>query len=224
MTPEQLACFDSDDPGIGLFHACLTAGAPMPFEPGMRVLEVGCCEADWLHRAHEAFPDVEFVGIDWRAPDVVDGDGTVTRKKANGLDPDLFPPESFDAIVSLSAIEHFGLGHYSKDPVDTDGDSVIVANCWRWLKPEGWFYFDVPYDPTGYRVAGTEYRVYDDDAIYDRLARTGVTESGIGCDWLERFVGYVHAKTFRALIPKPTASVDLFYYCAMVWQKYAPQN
>src|SRR5688572_12904 len=38
--------YSGGDPGLALFTACLAAGAPMPITPGMRVLEVGCCEGD----------------------------------------------------------------------------------------------------------------------------------------------------------------------------------
>jgi len=202
-----------DDPGLRLFTACYEAGAPMSFTPGMRVLEVGCCEGDWLHPAHAVWPDIDFVGIDWRAPDVVDGDGKVTRMKANGLDPDLFAPESFDAVVSISAIEHFGLGHYAKDPIDPDGDTHVVANIWRWLKPGGWFYVDVPYDPSGYRVNGTKCRIYDKHAVHERMG-------GPAGSWLPMWRGFVHAKAPGRLIDlRPTEPVQPFYYVAMVWRR-----
>jgi SAM-dependent methyltransferase len=214
--------FDICDPGIGLFQACLKAGAPMTFASGMHVLEAGCCEADWLHAAHKAWPGVQLTGVDWRAPDAVSGDGKVTRRKGNLLDPAMFEQETFDACVSLSAIEHMGLGHYSKDPLDVDGDSKVVANIWRWLKPGGWFYLDVPYDPTGYRVQGTECRVYDDWAIFERL-KYAPRKFGCGGTFYppesDVFRGYVHAKEWNTLIPKPTEAVKPFYYVACVWKK-----
>lgn len=209
MTRGPLSFFHANDPGIALFRASMEAGAPMAVTPGMRVLEVGCCESRWLHQAHEAFPEVEFVGVDWRATDAVDGDGKVTQMQGNGLNPDLFPPAPFDAVVSLSAIEHFGLGHYARDPIDPDGDSKVVANIWRWLKPGGWFYFDVPYDPTKYWVWGTKCRVYDDDALEQRLAWTGV----------RRWAGYADCKPCCVLLPKPTQAHPRFWCVAQVWEK-----
>jgi SAM-dependent methyltransferase len=199
--------YSGGDPGIGLFSACLKAGAPMTFTPGMRVLEVGACESNWLELARAAWPEVEFVGFDQRKGKPREG-----VIKGDGLNTDLFPAESFDAVVSLSAIEHFGLGHY-KDPLDSDGDSRIVANVWRWLKPGGWFYFDVPYDPTGYRVQGTKCRVYDDGAIAVRLWLQP------SMDFYAQFTGYSHAKAAGTLVPKPTDPVKPFHYVAMVWRK-----
>jgi SAM-dependent methyltransferase len=202
-----------DDPGIGLFLTALKAGAPMAFAPGMRILDVGCCEADLLGDVLAvAMPELELVGVDWRAKP---GDGPITRVQANALDPDTFAPESFDAVTALSAIEHFGLGHYSRDPIDPEGDRHIVANVWRWLKPGGWFYFDVPYDPTGYRVEGTKCRVYDDAAILTRL------HGGADGRFLDRFDAYACAHDVGHLIEKPAAAVHPFHYCAMVWRKPA---
>lgn len=214
--------YDGHDPGIGLFSACLVAGAPMVFGHGydtpavFRVLEIGSCEADWLHLAHAAWPDVDLVGIDTRAPNVVDGDGRVARMKADAMRSDVFPAESFDGIVSLSAIEHIGLGHYG-DPKDPDGDTKALANCWRWLKPGGWIYFDVPYDPTGYQVCGTSHRIYDDDARQTRLWIEPLAQSKTRAQWL--WDGYSEARNALVLVPKPTAAVNPFHYAAMVWRK-----
>ena len=200
------------DPGIGLFHTCLSAGAPMAFEPGMRILEIGCCEADWLSEARRAWPEIDLVGIDTRA--VTGGRGDTY--KADAMDTSVFPAESFDGIVSLSAIEHIGLGHYG-DPVDPDGDTKAMANVFRWLKPGGWVYFDVPYDPTGYQVKGTECRVYDDDALFERLWMQPLADAKARARWL--WDGYVHAKAVRELLDKPTVAAQPFYYRACVFRK-----
>lgn len=204
------------DPGIQLFSACLRAGAPIAITPGMRVLEVGCCEADWLHLAHAVWPETHFVGIDVRCQDVTDGDGMVTRMCADVLNADLFAPASFDAVVSLSAIEHVGLGHY-RDPVDANGDRKAIANISHWLKPGGWVYFDVPYDPSGFRVDGTKCRVYDRDAHDERLFNAFGTPTSPWANVL--FRGFADANRAGSLIEAPRESVDPFHYCAMVWQK-----
>src|SRR5262245_58582593 len=119
--------YSGRDSGISLFTACLKAGAPIDFRPGMRVLEVGCCESDWLERASVAWPDVDFVGVDWRTgPSKVHG-RRFELVIGDVIQPGVFPAASFDAVVGISAIEHIGLGHYGnskheKDPKDPDGD------------------------------------------------------------------------------------------------------
>lgn len=220
--------YTGSDPGLALFTACYKAGAPMPLSGNAKVLEVGCCEANWLTPAAAAWPDASFTGIDIRkSKDANSADGRVSRLRASVLNPDLFPADHFDAVVSLSAIEHIGLGHYG-DPLDPDGDSKAVANIWRWLKPGGWFYFDVPYDPTGYRVQGTKCRVYDDAEAMHRLelvmgvVSAGPVVDGVGyirARWMGEFVGYVHADAAGTLIPKPKESAKPFHYRAMVWRK-----
>lgn len=205
--------YAGNDPGLALFTVCLKAGASMPIEGAAKVLEVGCCEANWLTPAADAWPEASFTGIDVRkSKDANSADGRVSRIRASVLNPDLFPADHFDAVVSLSAIEHIGLGHYG-DPIDPDGDSKAVANIWRWLKPGGWFYFDVPYDPTGYRVQGTKCRVYDDAEILMRLHRS------VDLQFSDLFDAYSHANEAGTLIDKPTAAVQPFHYCAMVWRK-----
>lgn len=207
--------YSGDDPGISLFSASMRAGAPMTFTPGMKVLEVGCCESDWLERAARTWPECLFVGVDARATNGEALDGRITRYRLDVI-YDRFDPESFDAVVSLSAIEHIGLGHYG-DPLDPDGDTKAIANGWRWLKPGGWLYFDVPYSPAGYRVAGTEYRLYDDDARWTRLWQEPLAQATARAQWL--WEGYSTAKEASVLVAKPTRPVTPFHYAAVVWKK-----
>lgn len=207
--------YDGDDPGIRLFTTALEAGAPMPLDRATSVLEVGSCETDWLRRAAETWP-AWFVGLDWREPKsrtLMDDGPTRMVLKGNALQPDACPAGFYDAIVSLSAIEHMGLGHYDHDPLDEDGDFHVLGNCWSWLKPGGWLYFDVPYDPRGYRVCGTEYRTYDTAALEARLRWPR--------PWRLQWTGYAKAWETRALIERPTDQPDdrLHYYVAMVLQK-----
>ena len=209
--------YDLGDIGIKLFDACLSAGAPMTFAPGAAILEIGSCETDWLERANAAWPETAFQGIDVRG----DKHNRPYRMKRDALDPAIFPDESFDGIVSLSAIEHMGLGHYG-DPIHETGDIRVVANAWRWLKPGGWFYLDVPYDPTGYRVNGTKCRVYDDCALAARFM-TGAAAAINGVmlrPWsVLPWTAYAEHPKTEHLVPKPTAAIQPFHYVALVLRK-----
>lgn len=84
------------------------------------------------------------------------------------MDADLFEFESFDAIVSVSAIEHVGLGAYDQDPLYDNGDMVAMLNASRWLKTGGWMYLDVPYRDDHY-AEYKNFRAYNDAAIERRL-------------------------------------------------------
>src|SRR3954470_19947781 len=120
----------------------------MDFAPGSRILELGCAETDWLERMQRADNTFDLTGVDCfpqpRA-NVIAGDA---------CNPDLFPEASFDWVVMLGALEHFGLGFYGDPRHDDDtgicnGDTLAMQNVVRWLKPGGFVYFDVPCNPTG---------------------------------------------------------------------------
>lgn len=217
--------FEHGDPGLMLFGASLRAGAPMVFGHGddnparrFAVLEIGCCEADWLHPAGDAWPDCWFSGIDTRAPSETERDGKVIRSRADVMQGDNFAPDTFDAIVSLSAIEHIGLGHYG-DPKHPDGDSIALANAWRWLKPGGWFYLDVPYAPLGYRVCGTSHRQYDDEALSYRLR---IMQGLNGYSWVLKWSGYAPKREAGRLVERPVTQSredDFDHYVSMVLEK-----
>lgn len=205
--------FENHDPGLSLFGASLRDGAPIRFGPDAKVLEIGSCEADWLHPAGEAWPECWFSGIDTRAPEVTERDGKLIRSRADVMQRENFAEATFDAAVSLSAIEHIGLGHYG-DPKDPEGDSKAVANVWHWLKPGGWFYFDVPYAPQEYRVCGTSHRQYNWRALNERLLS----------QWQGRlaWTGWAPKREAGRLVQEPveqSRSDDFDHYIAMVLVK-----
>lgn len=139
------------------------------FPPAGQILEIGCAEADWMTPMLAERPDLIITGIDWRA---------VTHRPVSVIQADVlthsFPSMSFDAVVGISSIEHIGLGHYDRDPLDRDGDTHTMQRIASWLKPDGWVYLDVPFDDEGgYRVNGTECRIYD-SATLERLVVPGL--------------------------------------------------
>jgi SAM-dependent methyltransferase len=133
------------------------------FPPNARVLEIGCAEADWQTPMLALRPDLQITGLDWRA---CERPGRTVR--GDVMDVTLFPAQSFDCIVSVSAIEHVGLGAYDGDPSYQWGDTSAMLNAWVWLKPGGWMYLDVPFRDDHYGEYGS-YRVYNEKAINERL-------------------------------------------------------
>lgn len=193
----------------GEFFGTALRAANAPVRPDARVLEIGCCEYDWLAQATESWPEMTFTGLDWRRYKRP-GRATVLQGDVMAYE---FPEASFDWIVSVSAIEHIGLGHYSHDPIHADGDRVALRRCWHWLAPGGWLYFDVPYNPGRYQVVRTAHRIYDDAAITERL------DQGLG--WREHWRGIADKGDTRTLITDPahTAGGESFYYIGLWWQK-----
>ena len=82
---------------------------------------------------------------------------------------DLFadpPPldEQFDLVMSISTIEHLGLGHYAEH-THLDGDREGVERLWRLVRPGGRLIASVP---AGRPSEQRGYRIYDEA----RLRRT----------------------------------------------------
>jgi len=193
------------DPGLALFGLARPLLPPIP--AGGSVLEIGCSDTDWAGRCKKADPLLSVTAIDWRKTPDQPG---VTVEQGDILTRG-YEPESFDAVVSLSAIEHIGLGHYKHDPVNGIGDVVTIALVRNWLKPGGWCYFDVPYDPRGYRVSTTEYRAYDDAAIVDRFG-PDIEVLGFTTHQVD---GWIDKPT------KPAGPPRHFYYVALLLRRPA---
>jgi SAM-dependent methyltransferase len=77
-----------------------------------------------------------------------------------------FPDEFFDIVISISVIEHIGLGKYS-DPIYEDGDKRAMVELNRVLSKSGKMVISLPF---GVREMGEGLRVYDRAAI-DALFR-----------------------------------------------------
>lgn len=200
-------CADFFGTALRAFHPHLRADAA--------VLEIGCAEYNWLSPAHAAWPNMTLTGIDWRGWKV---GGAVLNPpfrvvKGDAMDADAFAADTFDWIVSISAIEHMGLGHYHADPKAEGGDSRVMRNALRWLTPGGLMYLDVPWN-TGcrdYEVVGTSHRVYDDATIASRLT------PGFEVRWR----GVVDKKRTTTLLANPPrkAGGEDFYYLGLWLQK-----
>jgi hypothetical protein len=132
------------------------------------VLEIGCAEFGWIRHAKQTWPGMTFTGIDWRRSPQAEY-GTIVKDDVMTWNA----PQQYDWIVSVSAIEHIGLGHYEHDPTHPDGDVIAMARAFQMLKPGGWMYFDVPWNVgEAYQVHGTSHRIYDDATLISRLVQT----------------------------------------------------
>src|SRR5688572_21882544 len=195
--------YDQSDPAIMLFTAALNAWQ-LPILPGQSVLELGCNESDFLPRLHRADPTLQLTGVDWRATDKP-ADGW-RFMQGTARDEEMFPAESFDWVLLLGALEHFGLGFYG-DPVNADGDRCTSEAIARWLKPGGNLYFDVPCNPEYSQNA--HFRTYP--ATF-RFAVNGLREVARGWSLPEP-----HAGTW---IPQPVIHRVPYHFVA-VWARKA---
>jgi 2-polyprenyl-3-methyl-5-hydroxy-6-metoxy-1,4-benzoquinol methylase len=125
-------------------------------EPPARVLDFGCVEGV-LPLQLAAF-GYEVTAVDFRP--YAFAHPAVTFVKADILtwEP---PPASHDAVVSISTVEHVGLGGYG-DPVAEDGDCIAVRRLLNACRPSGLFVLTVP---AGEPTTARNYRVYDEARV-----------------------------------------------------------
>lgn len=82
---------------------------------------------------------------------------TVLTSDAKQID---LPSNSFDAVVSLCALEHFGLGRYG-DEFDLDADKKAFKEMVRVLKPDGILVFTTGITRAAPSIAFNAHRIYD---------------------------------------------------------------
>jgi SAM-dependent methyltransferase len=82
----------------------------------------------------------------------------VTFRQADLMRADKSVEGYCDAVSSLHAIEHFGLGRYG-DPIDPAGHVKAIDNIYHILQDKGMFYFAVPIGEQ--RIEFNAHRVFD---------------------------------------------------------------
>jgi len=88
-------------------------------------------------------------------------------RTADLYDPQLRFDKPFDTIISVSTIEHLGLGRYG-DVTWEDGDRAGVERLWSFLRPGGRLLASVP---VGIPTVQRGYRVYDEARLYNVFPR-----------------------------------------------------
>lgn len=199
--------YEGTDPALMLFTAALERFR-FSFPPHCAILELGCAESDWLERMHRTDPTFGLTGVDTRHQ--ARREDGFTLVEGSAMRPDLFPEQSFDRIVLLGALEHFGLGFYG-DPEDPLGDVRTMHNVSRWLKPGGFVYFDVPCQPT-FRIAeNRHFRSYAPNDIQSRLMVLGLQEVNRGYSLPEPNAG--------TWCRRPTVDRVPYWFVAVLAQK-----
>lgn len=214
MSLHETWTYEQDDPAIMLFTAALKAWQ-LPILPGQSVLEIGCNESDFLPRLHRADPTLKLTGMDWRPLQRPDGHGPegFTFVQGCAWDANLFPAESFDWVLMLGALEHFGLGYYG-DPREAYGDVKTMDAVAHWLKPNGHVYFDVPCNPE--RAQTAHFRTYDPLSAGFLLPTSPIfiNELARGYSLPEPRAG--------TWVPQPLVHVTPYHFVALLGRKKGP--
>jgi len=118
------------------------------------------------------------------------------------------PDGSFDAVVTLSSIEHFGLGRYG-DEIDLDADRAAAAEMRRVLRPGGLLVV------TTSLTRGRPTLAFNAHRIYDLAAARALFPAMEPVD--ERF--YSHSRASEVALEEVAhAPGDWDVYCAC-WRK-----
>lgn len=82
---------------------------------------------------------------------------------------------TFDVVISISAIEHFGLGTYGEGNPQYFYDVLAVRQAWQLLKEKGVFYLTVPFGGV-HRDNFPHWRIYDQHTALRQLVQDFTVE------------------------------------------------
>jgi SAM-dependent methyltransferase len=124
-------------------------------EPKGAILDIGCAKSRLPY--HLASWGYEVHGIDARPY-------RLTHPSLHFHQTDLFswqPGRTFDVVLMISTLEHFGLGRYG-DQVLSDAERQAVQRIGEWLTPGGQLIITVPF---GVPAVTNRHRIYDRDRL-----------------------------------------------------------
>ena len=140
--------------------------------------------------------------IDIRSRENATPNERVVTCDAKALD---IPTASFDAVVSLCALEHFGLGRYG-DEFDIEGDKKAFRECIRVLKPGGQLIFSTTITRARPSLVFNAHRIYTLNMIRDFCKGMSCLEENFYSQDLQRLCAYEH------ITDKPSAW-DVYLGC-----------
>jgi SAM-dependent methyltransferase len=118
-----------------------------------------------------------------------------------------FPDASFQCVLSLCALEHFGLGRYG-DEFDPDGDLKAAREMTRVLRPGGVLIISTTITQGQPTIAFNAHRIYDKRAIDNLLSGLRVEKEA-----------YVNTDTGFCSYDQVDAKAGLWnVYCGL-WRK-----
>ncbi len=120
-----------------------------------KVLDIGCCEA--IYPIQLAMLGYDVIGVDIRSYPFQHKNFRFI--KSDFLKLNEFKKDSFDIILNISSIEHFGLFAYGNHKRDPDADSTAMQKIKELLKPNGQLIFTSPFGKRG-KILEFE-RIYD---------------------------------------------------------------
>ena len=146
------------------FELAFASGLIAKYEPE-RILDIG----SWRYWIIGLLAHYNVTTIDVRDRRPVMDNETVVTSDAKEL---RLQADTFDAVTSVCALEHFGLGRYGDD-FDLDADRKAIREWTRVLKPGGHLIFTTQITRGQPSIGFNGGRIYNYDMI--RLLCTGLT-------------------------------------------------
>jgi SAM-dependent methyltransferase len=147
------------------------------------ILDFGCVED--LLPIHLASLGYNVTGLDFRPYPFTHPNFKFVQADILSWDP---PREEYDCAISVSTIEHVGLGGYG-DPAKNDGDKIAVAKLLAALKPGGKLIVSVPF---GKSTIQRNMRIYNHNMLCELIPNIEVercffkpNRCGGGVGWTE---------------------------------------
>jgi 2-polyprenyl-3-methyl-5-hydroxy-6-metoxy-1,4-benzoquinol methylase len=130
-----------------------------------KVLDFGCVED--LLPIHLASIGYQVTGLDFRVYPFEHPNFSFIQADILKWEP---PQEHFDAVISVSTIEHVGLSAYG-DPECSEGDKIAVEKLWQSLRKGGDMIVTVP---AGKPCTERGMRIYDEAGIRDIFPKVDI--------------------------------------------------
>jgi SAM-dependent methyltransferase len=151
-------------------------------DPPADVLDIGCVES--IVPIQLSMLGYRVTGIDIRNYYFRHRNFAFARGDFNLHD---FRGKTFDIVIDVSSVEHFGLRTFSNTKLDMDADKKAVRRIYDILKPHGQLILTAPFGI--HRVIGSFQRVYDKRDIEEMLKNFRINTSE-----------YYHVKSDKSVI------------------------
>lgn len=179
----QNFCYDlGSHPESYIDYECMFAARHLAARNPTSILDIG----SYRHFSIGLLASYKVTILDIRKREPCLDNETVLTGDAKQLD---IPSNSFDAIVSLCALEHFGLGRYG-DEFDLVADKKAFNEMVRVLKPGGILVFTTTITRAAPSIAFNAHRIYDYEMIRSLCERLDLGEEtffshedGQFCSW-----------------------------------------
>ena len=173
--------------GLTYTNTVLDEIARMDGVLGARVLVIGSA-SPWLEACFLAHGAASVTTLEYR--ELRSEHARVTALTPDAMRDLVLRPgalEPFDALGSVSSVEHSGLGRYG-DALNPWGDLMAVARAWCIAKPGAQFLLGVPYEDGADRLVYNAHRIYGADRYTHlitnwRVARTANASGQERPDW-----------------------------------------